>query len=68
MVEVLRISVIELQMVPIRNAVYFSQIKELFDEAGVIQDDAYAERVTGMLDELTWYAQALKVARDSEVS
>jgi len=64
MVEVLRISAIELQMVPIRNAVYFSRVKELFDEAGNIQDNPYEEYVKEMLDELIWYAKALKVARD----
>lgn len=64
MAEVLRISLIELQMVPIRNAVYFSKVKELFNEQGAIQDDSYGDYVKGMLDELTWYAKALKSARN----
>lgn len=56
---------IELQMVPIRNVVYFSNIKELFKESGEITDETYKERVTTMLDNLMWYAKALKAARKS---
>lgn len=63
MAEVLRILLIELQMVPIRNAVYFSAVQDLFDEKGVIQDLSYGQKFTAMLDELVWYAKALKVAR-----
>lgn len=66
MVEMLRISLIELKMVPIRNAVYFSSVKELFDEDGNIKDESYKERVSGMLEELTWYAKALKTAREED--
>lgn len=65
MVEVLRITLIELQMVPIRNAVYFREIKTLFDEKGEIKDDAYFKRVQAFFDELVWYAKALKKAREN---
>lgn len=64
MVEVLRISLIELQMVPIRNAVYFSNVKNLFDQSGKIHEpEVYTGRLKTMFDELVWYAQALKAAR-----
>lgn len=63
MVEVLRIAAIEFQMVPIRNAVYFSNIKTLFDESGAIRDESYGEKLKKLFDELAWYAKALKEAR-----
>ncbi|HEU0050939.1 MAG TPA: NADPH-dependent FMN reductase [Patescibacteria group bacterium] len=62
-VEQLRQVVIELSMVPIHNAVYFSMHQNLWDEKGQIKDPSYAERVNTMIDELTWYAHALKAAR-----
>ena len=63
MVEVLRTSLIELQMVPTRNAVYFGAIQNLFDEQGKIKDQSFAEKLKPMFDELVWYAKALKAAR-----
>jgi NAD(P)H-dependent FMN reductase len=65
MVEKLRLVAIELQMVPIRTAVYFSNIKTLFSEQGDIADNAYVtERLPKFFAELLWYARALKKARD----
>lgn len=66
MVECLRISLIELQMVPIRNAVYFSNISKLFDEKGEIKEESFSDRLKVMFDELVWYAEALKTARESQ--
>ena len=63
MTEQLRLVAIELGMAPIREAVYFSDIWNLFDEKGAIKDPAYEGRVKAMLDELSWYAVALKRAR-----
>jgi NAD(P)H-dependent FMN reductase len=65
MVEKLIPVMVELQMVPIRNVVFFSNVKELFNDAGEITNDAYKERTTTMLDNLTWYAKALKTAREN---
>ncbi len=65
MVEQLRLVSIELHMVPIREAVYFSSVQNLFDERGGIQDDSYEKRVATMLDELIWYAGTLKQGRRS---
>jgi NAD(P)H-dependent FMN reductase len=65
MVEALRMSVIELQMAPIRTAVYFSNIQDLFDQNGNIKDgETYSKRLKTFFDELIWYAHALKVARE----
>lgn len=62
-VEQLRQVVVGLRMVPINSALYFPNVKELFNDEGTIQDDNYAERVKGFVEELLWYAQALKSAR-----
>jgi NAD(P)H-dependent FMN reductase len=64
MVEQLRLVAIEFQMVPTRNAVYFSGINSLFDEHGNSTDPLYAERLQALFDELLWYAHALKQARE----
>jgi len=63
-VEQLRLVAIEFQMVPMRNAVYFSNINNLFDEQGNITDESYAERLQKLFEELLWYTKALKQARD----
>jgi NAD(P)H-dependent FMN reductase len=63
-VEQLRQVAVALRMVPINMALYFPKVQELFDEKGDILDDAYAGRVQKMLEELVWYTQALKVARE----
>ena len=66
MVEQLRLVAIEFYMVPIREAVYFPSVHELFQEDGTIKDSSYHSRMQTMLDELVWYAQALKEARDKQ--
>jgi NAD(P)H-dependent FMN reductase len=61
MVEQLRQVVIELHMVPIREAIYFSIVQNLFDESGKIKDESYHNRVQAFLSELTMYSKKLKV-------
>lgn len=65
MVEQLRLVSIELSMVPIRNAVYFNNIQnpETFTDGQLTEADSYAERLRVMFEELAWYGQALKEAR-----
>ena len=63
MVEQLRLVCIELHMVPIREAIYFPTVQTLFDAKGAITNETYAGRVKTFLDELKWYAEALKIAR-----
>ena len=65
MVEALRSVFIALHMVPMQNAVYFSNAKNLFDEQGVIRDASYGDRLKKLFEELAWYANALKTARTS---
>ena len=65
MVEQMRLTAIEFKMVPIREAIYFASVRSLFNEAGEIQDSSYAERTAKFLEELAWYASALKKARES---
>lgn len=60
-VEQLRLVSIEFYMLPIREALYFSAVQNLFDEKGNIKDEAYHKRVKVFLDELTGYAKKLKV-------
>jgi len=62
-VEQLRQVVADLRMVSMREAVYFSNITSLFDENGNIKDPAYSGRVKAMLEELLFYAKALKKSR-----
>jgi len=64
MAQALRIVLIELQMVPIHEAVYFSKVHDLFNEKGEIRDLSYIERLQKFFAELVWYAKALKVARE----
>lgn len=63
-VEQLRLIAIEFQMVPIRSAVYFSNVGNLFDAQENITDASYDGSMKTLLDELMWYAEALKNARD----
>jgi NAD(P)H-dependent FMN reductase len=39
------------------------RVQDAFDENGRPNDDTYTQRVTRFLDELEWYANALKVGR-----
>ncbi|EKD43305.1 MAG: NADPH-dependent FMN reductase [uncultured bacterium] len=52
-VEQLRQIVIELHMIPVREAVYFSNISALFSEAGEITDKSYADRAKTFLTDLS---------------
>jgi len=63
MIQQLRLTCIGLNMVPIGQAIYFSVVQDLFDENG-IKDHSYYNRVKNFLDELIWYAKALKSARE----
>lgn len=62
-VEQLRQVMIELRMSPIREALYFSDHFNLWNEDGSIKDPSYDTRVQPLLDELLWYTQALQEAR-----
>jgi NAD(P)H-dependent FMN reductase len=61
--EQLRTVAIELQMAPIREGLTIAMARTLFDEHGQPADPAMDDRATSMLNQLTWWAQALKAAR-----
>lgn len=66
-VEQLRLIAIELQMVPIRAAVHIPQHWNLLDEQGSLQAgalDPFAQSAAAMLNQLMWWARALKAARE----
>ena len=54
---------IELKMVPTRDALYYSGVRDLFDESGAIKGEGHDKLVSDALVELLWYAEALKKAR-----
>jgi NAD(P)H-dependent FMN reductase len=67
-VEQLRTISIELQMAPIRTAVHIqgADFMGAWQQGAALEDMAHLQPgVTNMLDELTWWANALKTARDS---
>lgn len=68
MMEQLRLVAIALKMVPVPAEVYFTNIKERFNEKGEITDPAYHERVQKFLDEFIWYAKVLKAGRENTVA
>ncbi len=67
-VEQLRQVAVELQMAPVRNAVHIPRHWNLLDDNGNLKEgalDAFKKSAESMLDELVWWAQALKSARDN---
>jgi NAD(P)H-dependent FMN reductase len=65
-VEQLRQVVVELQMASTRNAVHIQAPWFLLEENGDLKAgalDSYADTLGGMLDQLTWWGDALKTAR-----
>ena len=67
-VEQLRLNAIELQMAPIRNAIHMPFDVVMAVAKGTPDAEIfapYAERAGGLLDQLIWWARALKEARSS---
>lgn len=65
----LRQVVIEMQMAPIRNGVNMVRHWELLDEQGTLKPgalDVYVDGAKAMLEQLSWWARALKVARSTK--
>jgi NAD(P)H-dependent FMN reductase len=63
-VEQLKLVLIEMHAVPIRDSVYFSDARTLFDDQGALQRPAYLGRIDDMLAELIWYARVLTWGRE----
>jgi len=52
-VEQLRLVSIELHMIPIRDALYFSNVESIFDDQGQLQDQSYLPKISFLLEKLT---------------
>ncbi len=68
-VEQLREVAIELQMAPIRNAIHMPYDVVMAIGQGTPESEVfapYAERATGLVDQLLWWGKALKVAREAK--
>lgn len=68
-IEALRISSIELQMMPIRNTVYIMDPWTLKEKDGTLKKgalDSYTQTAEGLIEQLLWYARVLKNARGKE--
>jgi NAD(P)H-dependent FMN reductase len=62
-VEQLKLVLIELHAVTIRDSVYFSDARALFDREGALLRPEYVQRIDDMLAELHWYARVLTWGR-----
>jgi NAD(P)H-dependent FMN reductase len=63
-VEQLRQNVIELQMMPLREAIHITYILDTLDESGKVQQGHFNERLVTLMNELSWWSKALKTARE----
>lgn len=63
----LRAMLCELGMPSIPSLLPIPKVQDAFDDEGHPLDEAYPRRAARFLDELEWYANALKVARQSGV-
>lgn len=51
-VEQLRLVSIEFHMIPIRDALYFSNVESIFDNQGRLQDQSYITKISSLLEKL----------------
>lgn len=65
-VEQLREITVELQMAPMQAAVHISHLLDTLDENGNLLKGHYNERVVTVVEQLLWWAKALKSARDKK--
>jgi NAD(P)H-dependent FMN reductase len=63
-VEQLRQNVVELQMAPMREAIHIANVLDYLDEDGQMLRGHLQERLDVLMNELEWWAKALKIARD----
>lgn len=62
-VEQMTLITVALGMVPMQRSLYFSNVEDLFDDAGHPKDDSYTKRAASALDTLKKYASALETVR-----
>lgn len=66
-VEQLRQVAIELQMAPIREAIYIPFIWNAFDESGELKNkEDYGKKAENMFKQLVWWAEALKIGKNKQ--
>jgi hypothetical protein len=65
MVEQLRQVCLAFHMVSTSEAVHFPEVQELFDEEGRLLGRSQHGQAKRLLEELIWYARALKVGRET---
>ncbi len=63
-VEQLRSIVGELQMADVQAAVHISSVLSTIDQEGNLLKGHFNERIVVVVEELLWWANALKVARE----
>jgi NAD(P)H-dependent FMN reductase len=64
-VEQLKSVLIELHVVPIRESVYFTDARTLFDPEGLLLRPEFVDRIDYVISDLVWYAEALRWARET---
>lgn len=64
-VEQLKLVMIELHALPIRDSVYFSDARSIFDQDGTLLREEFIRRIDELVAELAWYAQALTWGRQN---
>ena len=62
-IEHLKLVLIELHALPIRDSVAFTDARTLFDADGTLQRPEFTARIDLMVRELVWYARTLKWGR-----
>ncbi len=66
-VEQLREVAVELQMAPVRHAVHIVNYWDLANDKGELNFDAYIGSLKTTVEQLLWWTNALKVAREQKV-
>ena len=67
MTEQLRLVCLAAHMVPTGEAVHFPRIQELFDDQGQLLGKSQHGQARRLLEELIWYARALKAEREPQI-
>lgn len=61
--EALKVALIDLHAVPIRDSVHFGEARTIFDADGNLLKPEFIRRIDHFIAELEWYARALKWGR-----
>ena len=67
-IEALVGSVREMGLIPTFTDVQFPKVQDIFDEHGVLLDEAYRKRIERAWTELIWMTKVLKAGRETEPS